>query len=919
MRAAKRLRGCLGLAAALAALILPATAQADFGLQSISAKALNADGSVDLQAGSHPYEYKLNITMNQDINGFPEGVLREVIVELPAGLVGNPQATPQCAGAAFEGQASNCPQNSQIGLANFTFGGGIDGEFPVYNLSTPVGVPARIGFSLVNRNSFQEASLRSSDYGVSVVDRTIPDIELQTLTETIWGVPADSSHDGRRLCEGNVLPCPTDSPRRPFLTLPTSCGGPLKTVVRVDSVGNPGVFDTKVISSVDDEGIEAGLYNCEAPPFEPSISAQPETNAADSPTGLHVNVHLPQNEDPEGLAAANLKDTVVTLPRGLTVNASAADGLGACPLEGPEGINLPKSTDPNVPEPAAVAEAAKCPANSKVGNVEVKTPLLDHPVPGNLYLAKQGENPFSSLLALYIALNDPVSGTVVKIAGKVEPDPATGQLTATFTENPQLPFEDLDLDVFGGPHANLTTPPTCGTYTTTAALTPWTTPEGATANRSSSFSVSSGAAGGPCAGSEAQLPNKPSLEAGTTMPFAGNYSPLLFRLTRENGSQRFGAVNATMPPGLTGKLAGLSECSDAQIAIAASRSKEGQGTLEKASPSCPSSSEIGTVTVGAGSGAPLYVSGKAYLAGPYKGAPISFAFITPAIAGPFDLGTVVVRAAAYVDPTTAQITVKSDQIPQIIAGIPLDIRSIAVNADRNRFTLNPTSCDPMQIGASAISALSQSVLLSNRFQVGGCKGLDFKPKIALKLKGGTKRGAFPKLQATYTPKPEGEANLKDLVLRFPRSEFVEQGHFRTICTRVQFAANQCPNASIYGHVKAITPLLDKPLQGPVYLRSSNHNLPDVVFVLKGQIDAQVAVRIDSLKGSLRASLEDAPDVPLSKVVLDMQGGKKGLLVNSRDVCAKAYRAIAKMTAHSGREFEARPVVKSECGGRKGKR
>jgi hypothetical protein len=922
VRASKRLRSCLGFAMAIAILLAPAGARADFGLQSISAKTLNVDNSIDLQAGSHPFEFKLGIAMNRDAESNPEGALRDVFVDLPAGFVGNPQALPRCGTATFEGQVSACPGNSQVGFYEAVCCGGIETFGPIYNLTPPVGSPARLGFSVTSKNIFQDASLRPGDYGVSVSDVSIPNVELQTVTVSIWGVPADKAHDAQRVCPVNgelVHGCSTDSPRLPFLTLPTSCSGPLATTVRVDSVEAPGVFDSKTVFSENEEGEEAGLENCEAPPFKPTISVQPETNAADSATGLHFGLHLPQNENPDQLATANLKDAVVTLPQGLAVNPSAADGLGACALEGPEGINLPKSKDPNVPEPAAVSEPAKCPPNSKVGTVEARTPLLDHPVKGSVYLAKQLDNPFNSLLALYLAVEDPLTGIVVKIAGKAEPDPVTGQLKATFKENPQLPFEDLELDFFGGPRASLTTPSTCGTYTTTSDLTPWTTPEGKDAFPSDSFEVSSGAGGGSCPSTEAQMPNKPGFEAGTTMPFAGNYSPLLFKLMRENGTQRFGSVDATMPPGLTGKLAGLSECSDAQLALAASRNKEGQGALEKQSPSCPSSSEIGTVTVGAGSGVPFYVQGKAYLAGPYKGAPISFAFITPAIAGPFDLGTVVVRAAAYVDPTTAQITVKSDQIPRIIAGIPLDIRSIAVNADRDRFTLNPTSCDPMQIGASAISTLSQSALLSNRFQVGGCKSLDFKPKIALKLKGGTKRGAFPKLQATYIPKPEGEANLKDLVLRFPRSEFVEQGHFRTICTRVQFAANQCPNASIYGHIKAITPLLDKPLEGPVYLRSSNHNLPDVVFVLKGQIDAQVAVRIDSVKGSLRASLEDAPDVPLSKVILRMQGGKKGLLVNSRDVCAKTYRAIAKMTAHSGKEFEAKPVVKSECGGRKGKK
>jgi hypothetical protein len=722
-------------------------------------------------------------------------------------------------------------------------------------------------------------------------------VEIQKVTEHIWGVPMAAAHDPERFCvpENPEWPqihgCSSDTAPAPFLSMPTSCTGqPLATTLRVNSVG--GEEDSAIATS-------PPLKACEGLPFSPTFSADPETARADSPTGLAVAIHIPQNNDYKQRATAHLKDSVVTLPAGLAVNPSAAIGRSAC-----------SSAEIDLKGPGP----ANCPDSAKIGTVSVESPLVDHPLPGSVYLAEQGDNPFGSLLALYLTVHDPITGVVVKLAGEVEPDPVTGQLRATFKDNPQLPFEDLKLDFFGGPRASLTTPPTCGTYATRTVFTPWSAPEGKAKEPSDSFQIAQGANGGPCPVSETQMPNAPSLQAGTSVPVAGEYSPLLFKLSRENGTQRIGAVNATMPPGLSGKLAGLTECSDAQLAQAASRGMPGEGALEGASPSCPASSEVGTVTAGAGSGSPVYVQGHAYLAGPYKGAPLSFVFITPAIAGPFDLGTVVVRAPAYIDPVTAQITVRSDPIPQILDGIPLDIRSIAVNADRDRFTLNPTSCAQMAIGASAISAIGQSAALSNPFQVAGCRGLDFEPKLSLRLKGGIKRGAFPQLHSTYTPKP-GEANLSDLVLRLPRSEFVEQGHFRTICTRVQFAANQCPAASIYGHIKAITPLLDDPLEGPVYLRSSNHNLPDVVLVLHGQVDAEATLRIDSIKGSLRASLEGAPDVPLTKVVLDMQGGQKGLLVNSRNICAKTFRAVAKMTAHSGREYKARPVVKGECGSR----
>jgi hypothetical protein len=911
VNARKHIPACLGLAFLLIALAAPAAAQAGFGIKSVTATASNEDGSIDLQAGSHPYEYTVSFEMNQDAEGEVEGTLRSLVVDLPPGLTGDPLATPRCRGVDFEGAIPFCPGNTQIGVAHFRPAGtDIVAESPVYNLVPNLGTPLTVGFSITGINSFQEASLRTGgDYGGTVSDITYPTgTTLQSITETIWGVPADPSHDAERVCVSNgssVHECPSEVAPIPFLSLPTSCTGSLRTTVKVESLQEPGVFQSKSVESLGEGGIPAGLSGCDRLSFTPTITAQPETTASDSPTGLHVNLHIPQNEDPGGLATAHLKDTVVTLPKGVALNPSAADGLDAC---------TSAQVDLHGPGPA------NCPDSSKVGTVEVETPLLDHPLQGAVYLAKQGDNPFNSLLALYIAVNDPDTGIVVKLAGKVEPDPVTGQLKTTFKENPQLPFEDFDLDFFGGPRASLTTPPTCGKYTTTTDLTPWSAPEGADAFPSNSFDVNSGL-NGPCPANESQMPNGPGFEAGTATPLAGSYSPFVFKLARGNGSQRLAAIDAALPPGLTGRLAGVAQCSEAQIAAAAARKSPGEGAMERQSPSCPASSEVGTVTAGAGSGNPLYVGGHVYLAGPYKGAPLSFAFITPAIAGPFDLGTIVVRAAANIDPATAQISVESDPIPTILDGIPLDLRSIAVQVDRNRFTLNPTSCDPMAIGAAATSVLGQAVGLSNRFQVGGCKGLDYEPKLALRTFGPTKRGGHPRLRAVFSAK-EGEANTQRLAVTLPRSEFLDQAHIRTVCTRVQFAAHACPAGSVYGAIKAFTPLLDFPLEGPVYLRSSNHKLPDLLAVLKGPASQPIEVdldgRVDSVHGGIRNTFEAAPDAPVSKVILTMQGGKKGLLVNSRDVCAKAYRSTVKAIGHNGKAFEASPALKNaKCD--KGKR
>jgi hypothetical protein len=604
----------------------------------------------------------------------------------------------------------------------------------------------------------------------------------------------------------------------------------------------------------------------------------------------------------------------------MTINPSVANGLAACsegqigyaPSEG--GIHF--SEDPQ-----------SCPDASKLGTVEVTTPLLKEKLPGQLpgdlgavYLAKPYENPFGSLMAIYLAIEDHQTGIVAKLAGKVIADPNTGQLTATFTENPQLPLEDVALHFFKGPKAALKTPLACGKYTTSSTLVPWSTPEGATVNPTDSFQTSVAAGGsGACPQTEAQAPNKPSFSAGTLAPAAGAYSPFVLKITRQDGTQRLKQIDAALPKGLTGKLAGIPYCPEAAIARAIARAAPNQGTVEQAHPSCPAASEVGTATVGAGAGiTPYYATGHAYLSGPYKGAPLSMVIITPAVAGPFDLGAVVVRTPFYVDPETAQIHASSDPIPSIIEGVPLDIRSIAVKLDRPSFTLNPTSCDPMQVLGSTTSTIGSLASLSNPFQVGGCKALKFAPKLNLSLKGGTKRGRFPALKAALSfPQGNNYANTASAQVTLPHGEFIEQAHFKTICTNVQFKADACPAGAIYGKARAFTPLLDRPVQGPVYLRSSTHKLPDLVISLKGQVDADLVGRIDTGKNKgLRTTFQAAPDVPVTKVVLEMQGGKKGLLVNSENICSKDQKAIADFTAQNGKVSETTPLVKNDCKGKK---
>jgi Divergent InlB B-repeat domain len=542
---------------------------------------------------------------------------------------------------------------------------------------------------------------------------------------------------------------------------------------------------------------------------------------------------------------------------------------------------------------------------------------------GSIYIAKPFANPLHSLVATYLAVEDQRLGIVAKLAGEARLDPSTGQVTAVFTENPELPFEDVSVHLFGGARGAFITPPACGHFSTTSDLTPWSAPEGKDRFPDSSFATSVAPGGGACPGAEAQLSNAPKLVAGTTPPSAGKYAPLIFKLSREDGTQRLGKIEAALPAGLSAKLAGVGICSEAQIAKARSREVPEEGALEGSDPSCPAASQIGIVNAAAGAGpTPYYTQGHAYLAGPYKGAPLSIVAIAPAVAGPFDLGAVVVRSALYIDPETARARVVSDPLPRILQGVPIDLRSVAVRAERPDFSLNPTSCAPESFAGQALSTLGQPASLFEPFQVGGCSSLPYKPKLTTKLFGPIHRGGHPRLRSVFVARA-GDANTARISFALPHSEFIDQAHFRTICTRVQFAANQCPAGAVYGHITATSPLVDYALEGPIYLRSSSHKLPDVVAVLKGPpyqpIEVDLDGRVDSVNGGIRTTFETVPDQPVSRAVVTLQGGRKGLFQNSTDICKGAHRATLKLLAQNGKVADSRPKILAQCGKAKKKK
>jgi hypothetical protein len=909
----------------LAALALAAPAQAAFGVSEFDGVTVTQSGSPSTQAGAHPYAITTRINYNrttspQEGGPWPDGQPQRISVGLPVGFTGNPSAAQTCEEADLE--QSTCPVDSQVGFAAITFASGGEPHFlgvPIFNMEPASHQAAQFAFKVLSETVHLDAHLRSgTDYGVTIDVPNVPQaLPILETALTFWGVPADPSHDPQRgpgvFCGGepaNPL-CfeggrSAGVPPTAFLRNPTTCSPqPLVTTLSLVPWDDPAGPPVTSSFSAHDGAVPpspVAQTGCRKVPFTPSIAAHPTSVEADSPTGLVVSIELPQVglRNPVGLGQSDLRKTVVTLPEGMAVNPSSADGLTAC-------SNSQIGFLPGVG--SFTPDAAACPDSSKLGSVEIQTPLLDHPLRGGVYLARQGENKFGSLLAIYLAVDDPQTGVVVKLPGSIAPDGNTGRLVATFDETPQLPFEELKVEFFGGQRASLVNPPSCGKYELSGEFTPWseTTP----ISSRSSFQVSQGPNGKLCpTGSFA-----PKLSAGTASPLAGAYSPFFLDVSREDGTQRLATISAKPPAGLLGKLAGIPYCSEA--ALSSIPTAEGTGAAELGSPSCPAASQIGTLSVGAGAGSsPFQVdSGRVYLAGPYRGAPLSMVFVTPALAGPFDLGIVVVRAALQVNPESTQITAVSDPLPTILDGIPLDLRSVLVSLDRPDFILNPTSCRSTRVESTIAGAQGATASPSAPFQAAGCGELGFKPKLALQFSGApTHRGGHPKLKAVVTT-GKGDANIAGTVVTLPKTELLENAHIQTVCTRPQYAANQCPAKSIYGYARAWTPLLDKPLQGPVYLRSNGgeRRLPDLVASLGGQIHVDLAGYIDSVDARIRTRFTTVPDAPVDKFELTMSGGKKGLLVNNTELCKTTPVANVKFSGQNGKTHVVNSAVKVACG------
>ena len=891
------------------------------GIQSFSAGAYDENGISDTRAGGHPYSAGTAIfatTKRSPIGQVvPVGELKDIIVDLPPGFIGNPIAVPACPESTTDYE---CPQEPIVGVAQISYGAfnNILGRVPVFNTEAPLGYPAKYRFNANNLVPLAVVGdLRSDeDYGLTAASFNTPTIQqVHGAFFTFWGAPADPSFDSLRCTsiENHTGCMPSAAPNTALLTSASNCAEqavtPPVTPLTTTYWQFPGQVQQHSVSI-------PAVTGCEQLQFKADFTFEPSATKADSPASFRTSLTLPADglTDPDKLVNPPIKKAVVSLPKGVVLNAAGADGLQACSLAqiGYKGNNFP------MPNPIRFnRDAQSCPEASKIGTGELKTELLEDPLQGALYLAAQGDgNPYGSLFAIYLVIEDPRHGIFIKLPGRVDPSETDGQMTVTFDNLPQIPFTRLDLNLKGGNRSALASPPTCGNFVTTATNTPWSAPEsGPPTVSANGFDINQGPNGMPCANTPQQRPFDIGWKAGTDNTKSGASGPFRFQITRPDGSQELTGLELTTPKGLSASLKGIPYCSGDQIAQAERRT----GKEELASSSCPAASKVGTLTTGAGSGpSPYYVDGNLYLAGPYKGAPISVVAVTPAVAGPFDLGNVVVRNAVFINRTTAQVSAKSDPIPQILKGVVLRIKDVRIKLDRKDWTINPTSCDPLSVNLKASGNSGATAERSTHFQVKGCQDLSFGPKLKAHLTGGTKRGAHPAFTATVDF-PAGQANTKDVQVTLPHSEFLDQAHINTICTRVQAAANACPQGAIYGFAEAESPLIDGKLTGPVFLKSSSHQLPDLAIALRGPdhqpVEVEFQGRIDSVKAQIRNTIEGLPDVPVTKFVLKMKGGKKGLLVNSRNLCqGKVTKMTVKMAGQNNKTSESRPPLTRKCKG-----
>jgi hypothetical protein len=842
-----------------------------FGFADFSARIMGVDGAPDTQAGDHPYELATSVELNNAWKASPEGPLadtsvhdvKDVVVDLPLGFLGSAIATPQCT-LAQDSSLKQCPLDTVIGHVRTEPPAGVAVNSPLYNVVPERGVAAEFGFADVTfapHVLYASVVATTRGYVLRTTARELPQLTLTKIDVTFFGNPAVKGESG-------ITPAG-------FFTNPSSCSGePLVTSAHMDSWQAPGRHNADGTPDFTDPNWVGTTFSspavtgCNLLQFSAGMSVQPETAAADSPTGLNVDLKVPQSEDPSTLATPPLRDASIALPVGMSLNPAAADGLGSCSLA---QIDLSSTSEPS------------CPDSSKVGTVELQTPLLPGVLGGSIYLAAQEENPFHALVAAYIVVDDPVTGVVLKIPGQLELDPSTGQITGVFDGAPQFPFSDLKLHFFGGQRGVLATPQACGTYTTGSVLSPWSAPDsGAAASPSDSFQISSGCVSG----------FGPSFEGGSTGTQAGGFTGFTTTLSRSDQDQGFGAITLRTPPGLLGVLKSVVQCPEPQASAGA----------------CGAGSLIGRTTVAAGVGShPFYLGGEVFLTGPYRGAPFGLSIVVPAVAGPFNLGVVVVRTQIQVDPSTAQLTIVSDPLPTILRGIPLDIKTINVTVDRPGFIFNPTSCEPMSVLESTSSTQGASSQGASRFQAANCAGLPFHPVLATTslAKTSLANGAALDVKVSY---PGGsQANIHSVAVTLPRQLPARLSTIQQACPAAVFDVNpaSCDVGSMIGVGTARTPIFNNALVGPTYLVShGGAAFPDVDVVLQGEgVTLNLVGHINISKaGITSATFFAVPDAPISSFELSLPEGPHSGLAAVGSLCAGSLTMPTTIVGQNGAQI-----------------
>jgi hypothetical protein len=917
----------------------------EYGISTFEARLFNEDGTPAEQAGSHPYQFTTTLTVDRSASGEPVALPKDFAFHLPSGLLGDPSAAKQCTMSDFFSpveEANLCSPETVVGVATVEISEPKANApllvltVPVFNLVPAQGEPARLGFEAAGKVPIVlDTSVRSGgDYGVDVtVKNATQTAGLLESQVTIWGVPGDPRHDvargwecvsGGKFAQQVGKPCPVDPkwPQNPFLALPTSCAAsptaePVSFSMSTDSWTDPGALVGSEYLWSDEAGNALGFDGCDQLQFSPSVDVTPEEHTASTPSGVSIDVHVPQSGllEAEGLATADIRDTTVTLPAGVELSPSAANGLVGC-TEGEVGF---EGFDPASHMQQFSTGEAQCPDASKVGLVHVKTPLLEHELEGALYLAEPapngeaGENPFGSLVAVYLVARDPVSGVLVKLAGEGVLDEGTLRVATTFREAPEVPFEDLKVDLFGGPRASVSTPATCGSFATDAVFTPWsgTGPVGVQ-GPGEDFQVTSGVGGGGCPGGV--LAFGPGFEAKSVDTQAGDYTNFQLELSRPDGDQALSSVSMHLPSGVAALLANVELCSETQAAVSA----------------CSAGSQIGKATAIAGLGSEPYVQegGRVYITGPYGGAPFGLEIVTPADAGPFNLGYVTVRSKLYVDRNDASVTVVSAPLPTQIRGIPLQLKRVLVTVDRSDFEFNPTSCNPMSISGTITGDQQTSVGVSSPFQVGGCGSLPFTPGFAASAVGeGSKANgttfAVKVTSGGMGPKGVAQAGIAKVDLQLPKQLSSRLATLQKACLASVFEANYaaCPEGSVIGNATIHTPVLKSPLSGPAYLVShGNAGFPDVEFVLQGEnITLVLDGHTDIKNGITYSKFESAPDAPFTTFETILPAGPHGVLTPNVpeskhfNLCGEKLSAPTIITAQNGKTLEQNtPVTITGC-------